>query len=141
MQKNARVGVGVFIFKNGKFLMGQRRGSHGADTWAVPGGHLEFGENFEETAEREVMEETGLKIKNIRFGAVTNDHFKDEDKHYVTVWLLSDWASGKEKIMEPHKCSSMRWFDFDSLPEPLFLTWQQLLKSEFINPIKKVLKQ
>ena len=28
----------------------------------------------------EVLEETGLKIKNVRFGAVTNDYFKDEER-------------------------------------------------------------
>lgn len=42
----ARVGIGVFIFKDGKFLIGHRHGSHGADTWALPGGHLDFGESF-----------------------------------------------------------------------------------------------
>lgn len=30
-----RVGVGVFILRDGKFLMQQRQGSHGADTWRV----------------------------------------------------------------------------------------------------------
>lgn len=139
MEKNARVGVGVFIFKNGKFLMVQRRGSHEAGTWACPGGYLEFGESFEQTAVREVREETGLEIKNIRFGAVTNDYFKTEGKHHITIWLLSDWASGQEKILEPNKCEKQGWFDFDSLPEPLFLAWKQLLSSQFINPIKEEL--
>ena len=72
-QGQVRVGVGVFIFKDGKFLMQQRQGAHGAGSWSVPGGHLEFNETFEETATREVLEETDLTITNIRFGAVTND--------------------------------------------------------------------
>lgn len=76
--KNVRVGIAVFVFKEGTFLMQRRTGSHGAGSWSVPGGHLEFGESFEDTARREVKEETGVDIKNVRFGAVTNDHFIDE---------------------------------------------------------------
>jgi 8-oxo-dGTP diphosphatase len=57
MEENRpKVGIGVFIFKDGKFLMGCRKGTHGAGTWSVPGGHLEFGESFEECAEREALE-------------------------------------------------------------------------------------
>jgi 8-oxo-dGTP diphosphatase len=136
MQNNVRVGIGVFVFKNGKFLMQQRKGSHGAGSWSVPGGHLEFSESFEDTARREVKEETGLEIKNVRFGAVTNDRFTDEDKHYVTVWMLSDWAGGNEHITEPDKCIAQEWHTFDDLPSPLFLPWNQLLTSEFIEAIK-----
>ncbi len=136
IENNVRVGVGVFVFKEGKFLLLKRQGSHGAGTWSVPGGHLEFGESFGDTAHREVYEETNLKIKNVRFAAVTNDHFIDESKHYVTVWLLAEWDKGKERIMESNKCTAKGWFNFSDLPEPLFLPWRQLLKSEFLDLIK-----
>ena len=136
MERNPKVGIGVFIFKDGKFLMGQRRGSHGEGSWSIPGGHLEFGETWVETATREVKEETGLEIKNIRFGAVTNDYFPIENKHYVTIWMLSDWSSGEPAILEPDKYIEQDWFDFEHLPTPLFLPWEQLLKSEFISGIK-----
>jgi 8-oxo-dGTP diphosphatase len=138
---NVRVGIGVFIFKDGKFAMLQRQGSHGAGTWSIPGGHLEFGESFEETAEREVKEETGLDIQNIRFGAVTNDHFDTENKHYVTVWMLSDWKSGELQLMEPDKSTAISWNTFDTLPSPLFLPWNQLLESEFFESIKATIDQ
>lgn len=142
MKQNSivRVGVGVFIFKDGKFLMQQRQGAHGAGTWSVPGGHLEFGESFEETARREVLEETGLEITNVRFGAVTNDNFVEEGKHYVTVWMISDWKNGEPRITEPDKCLKQEWRSFDNLPSPLFLPWNQLLTSEFIGDIKQALK-
>lgn len=137
--KITRVGVGVFVFKDGKFLIGQRRGSHGTEHWSVPGGHIEFGESFAETATREVMEETGLAIQNVRFGALTNDPFPEEDKHYVSVWMLSDWASGQAQSIECNKFIKLRWCDFDTLPEPLFLPWRQLLSSQFIEAIKQEL--
>lgn len=109
-ENNVRVGIGVFVFKNGHFLMLKRQGSHGEGTWSLPGGHLEFGESFEDTARRETMEETGLEIRNVRFGAVTNDHFVDENKHHVTIWMLSEWADGVEYIAKPNKCVGQSWF-------------------------------
>lgn len=133
---DVRVGVGVFVFKDGKFAMLQRKGSHGEGTWSIPGGHLEFGESFEQTAIREVQEETGLSIENVRFGAVTNDHFESENKHYVTIWVLSDWKAGELQMMEPDKSTAAAWHAFDDLPSPLFLPWNQLLKSEFMESIK-----
>ncbi len=137
LKKQVRVGVGIFVFRNGKFVMGKRKGSHGEGSWSVPGGHQEFGESIEQTAIREVKEETGLDITNIRFGALTNDYFEEDEKHYITIWMLSDYASGEATICEPDKFVDQDWFDFDTLPEPLFLPWNQLLKSEFVGEIKK----
>lgn len=134
---NPRVGVGVFVFKDGKFLIGQRRGAHGEGSWSVPGGHLEFGESPEQTAAREVLEETGLEIDNVAFAAVTNDVFEAEQKHYVTLWMRADWAGGEPTILEPDKFADQRWVGFDDLPEPLFLPWQKLLQSEFIEPLRR----
>ncbi len=140
IEQHARVGVGIFVFKDGKFLMGQRRNAHGDGSWSVPGGHLEFGESFEDTARREVKEETNILIKNVRFGAVTNDYFKDDGKHYITIWMLSEYDSGDVEITEPDKFIKMEWYDFDTLPAPLFLPWQQLLTSQFIENIKQTSK-
>ncbi|MHB1865266.1 MAG: nucleotide triphosphate diphosphatase NUDT15 [Candidatus Saccharimonadales bacterium] len=138
-QQVIRVGIGVFVFKDGKFILGRRQGSHGRGDWATHGGHLEFGETFEQAAKREVLEETGLKIKNVRFGAITNDYFEKDKKHYVTVWVISDWVKGKERIKEPDKFIEQGWYDFNSLPSPLFAPWKQFLHSKFIGDIKKEL--
>ena len=53
-------GVGVLVVRDGKVLMGRRVSSHGRGTWAPPGGKAEPGETDEETARRELVEETGL---------------------------------------------------------------------------------
>ena len=136
-ERQVRVGIGVFIFKSGEFLMGRRGSAHGDGTWSLPGGHLEFGEEFEDTARREVREETGLSIGNVRFGAVTNDYFEAERRHYVTIWMLSAYAGGTATILEPDKLSELGWFDFDNLPSPLFLPWKQLLASSFVGNIRQ----
>ena len=119
-QKQVRVGLGVFVWKDGKFLMGQRLGSHGANTWSIPGGHLEFGESWEAGAAREVLEETGVSIDNIRLLTATNDAFPDDNKQYATIWLESDWVSGEPTITEPDKLIKLEWRTFQTLPSPLF---------------------
>ena len=135
-----RVGVGVFIFRDGKFLVGQRKGSHGSGSWSVPGGWLEYQESFEQAAAREVMEETGVAIKNIRFAALTNNVFHKEEVHSLTVWMMADWGSGEPTINEPDKFVGQKWVDFDTLPSPLFLPWEPLLESQFLPDIKHQLE-
>jgi len=137
-EQTVKVGVACFILKDHKFLMGQRKGSHGADTWSIPGGHMEFGESFIETAKRETYEETGLEVKNVRFLALTNDYFEDEGRHYITIWMVSDHDGGQEKIMEPDKFINQKWLSVSTLPEPLFLPWQNLLESEYIDSLKEL---
>jgi len=123
------VGIAVFVWKNGKFLLGQRYGSLGHGTWSIPGGHLEPGETWEEAAKREVMEETGMKIDNIRFVAATNDLFPETGKHYISIWVEADWTENEPSIIEPDKFIKFEWKDFQSLPAPLFEPcWQNLRK-------------
>ena len=62
------IGIAVIVVKDNRVLLGKRKNAHGAGSWAFPGGHLEFNEFIEACAVREVFEETGLKIKNLRFG-------------------------------------------------------------------------
>jgi len=137
-QNNQRVGVGVgvCIIKDGKVLYGKRKGSHGDGAWCFPGGHIEFGESWEECAIRETFEETGIKIKNTRFADVTNDIFPKDGKHYVTIFMIADYASGEPRIMEPEQCDKWGWFDWNNPPEPLFVPNQNLLKLGF-DPFSK----
>jgi len=123
-----RVGVGVMVLKEGKALMGKRKSAHGAGEYAWPGGHMEHMESFEACAKREVREETGLEIKNIRFLRLLN--FKDHaPKHYVDIALVAEWESGEAKVMEPEKCESWGWYELDNLPKPLFGTIPSYLEA------------
>ena len=132
MDKRPKVGVGIIVIKDNKVLLGKRKNSHGEGSWCFPGGHLEFNESLENCAKREVLEETGIEIKNIRFETITNDIFKDEGKHYITIFMLCEYDSGEVKVMEPEKCEKWNWFEWNNLPEPLFLPIQSLLKKGYI---------
>ena len=126
-----QVGVAVLILRDGKVLLGQRQGSHGADTWAPPGGHLEFGETVEACARRETLEETGLVIDELRPGPYTNDLFPAEGKHYITLFVVADSAIGEPELREPTKCFGWEWFAWAELPEPLFLPMVNLQRQGF----------
>ena len=70
--ETTKIAVGVMIFKDEKVLLIRRQGSHGAGEYAFPGGKLEYGESFEECINREIMEETGIIVKNISFIILVN---------------------------------------------------------------------
>ena len=137
-QKQPQVGVSVIIIKDGKVLLGKRKGSHGAGTWAFPGGLIEKNEGFEQTCKREVKEETDLEIEVLNKNpvSITNDIFEKEKKHYITLFFRAKITSGKVKVLEPDKCESWEWFSWAFLPEPLFLPIKNLIKQEY-NPLKK----
>lgn len=119
-KQKPKVGVGVMIFKDGKILLHKRKGSHGEGEYAFPGGHLEYMESFEDCAKREISEECGIEVYNVRFNYVTNV-FKYAPKHYVHIGLIADWESGDPKILEPDKCEGeWDWYDLNNLPSPMF---------------------
>ncbi|MBU0596836.1 NUDIX domain-containing protein [Patescibacteria group bacterium] len=133
MGKKPKVGVGVCIVRDGKVLLGKRKNSHGQGTWSFPGGHLDFGESWEDCSIRETLEETGLKINKIKFAAVTNDVMDKEDKHYITIFIRADCMQGDPQLMEPEKCEKWEWFDWNNMPESLFLPIINLRKQGY-NP-------
>lgn len=129
-----KVGVGVMIFKNGKVLLTQRKGSHGAGEYAFPGGHLEFGESIKECAIRETKEEAGIKIKDIKFLFCANVT-KYEGKHYAHIGLIAKWKNGEPQLLEPEKSSGWKWYPLNKLPRPMF----EMCKLSFKAYKKKIL--
>ncbi|MDP1884372.1 MAG: NUDIX domain-containing protein [Candidatus Moranbacteria bacterium] len=119
MESLPKVGVITCVIKEGKVLFGKRKNSPGAGTWCLPGGHLEFGESWEEGARREIFEETGLGVENIRLWTVTNEVFPEEREHYVMVWMVADCGSGEPRLKEPEKFERWDWFFWNESPQPL----------------------
>ena len=118
--------------RGGLVLLGERVGSHGAGTWALPGGHLEFAESVEQCAKREVLEETGLELQRVSSGPFTNDVFVSEGKHYVTLFVVSHSVEGEPHVLEPTKCARWGWFRWSALPGQLFLPLESLRNTGFV---------
>jgi len=130
-----RVGVGVLLLRDGRVLLGERRGAHGAGTWALPGGHLEFGESPASTATRELAEETGLVARQLQPGPYTSDMI--EGRHYITLFVQVT-AEGEPQRLEPDKCSGWSWWPWAALqsapPGPLFGPLATLVASGYVPP-------
>jgi 8-oxo-dGTP diphosphatase len=89
---------------------------------------LRYGESVEECARRELLEETGLLLNEVKLGPYTNDIFDEANCHYVTLYAVGDSFAGDAELREPEKCEEWRWFEWSYLPRPLFLPIQNLLK-------------
>ena len=127
-QERPKVGVGVIILKDGKILLGERIASHGAGSYAIPGGHMEFGESFEDTARREAQEETGLTDIEVRdLVCVKSDRVYD--KHFIPIGMVADWKSGEPRVMEPEKAANWAWYAPEELPENLFLPSKAVIEN------------
>lgn len=133
---HVRVGISVILCKESRILLGLRKGSHGAGTWAFPGGHLEMGESFSQCASRELLEETGMVVppKHMLLfteKSVTNDIFSDL-LHYVTIYMTCRWQPnyGEPRVMEPDKCEQWKYFkSLEDMPaDQLFLPIKNLAK-------------
>jgi len=137
MAKFCGVGIGIGVAcvdGQGRLLVGRRKGSHGSGTIALPGGHLELNETWEECARREVLEETGLTVCAGAMPHIfTSNSRMPDDKHYVTLVLLGRIPEGAEpQNLEPNKCegwSYATWTDLHASNDPMFLPLRHLLDS------------
>lgn len=132
-----RVGIGVLVFKEGKLLLGKRKGAHGSGCFSPSGGHLEFKETVEECAIRELGEETGLIPLSVNLGPWTQDVI-DEHKHYISLFAIVTEFEGTLTLMEPHKCEGWDWYDLDALPTPLFAPLVSLIQLIGIDKLKEL---
>ena len=113
-----QVGVGVVFLRGERVFLAKRRGSHGEDTWASAGGHLEMGETLEYCARREAKEELGVTVGDLRFLCVTN--IIAYGKHYLDIEFLGDIGEQEPALAEPEAFTESGWFPLDDLPQPLF---------------------
>ena len=82
-----------------------------ASGWGVPGGFLNRGEQPYETAEREIFEETGLKVSNLKMFSVKTVN------HHVEFWFVGT-ANG-EILAKSREILEARWFAPDELPREM----------------------
>lgn len=116
-----RSGVGALVCRDDGVLLVRRAGPPFAGEWAVPGGKIEPGESMATAAEREVLEETGVRV---RAGepVFSFDHREWEPDgslrfHYVVVDLVCEWLSGEPRgASDAAEACWVPWDQLDSLP-------------------------
>lgn len=132
---NIKIGCEVFL-RNGKFiLLGKRKNCYGAETGALPGGHLEHGETLDECARRELKEELGIEVPTLLLKTIVNNI--DERGHYIHVSFEANSFLGEIKCMEPELCYEWQWFDIEKLPQEIFKPHKKILNTYKNNIIYK----
>jgi NAD+ diphosphatase len=81
------------------------------DRYSLVAGFTEPGENFESCVAREVREEVGVEVHNIRYVGSQCWPFP----HQVMVGFLAEYKSG-EIVMDAEELADARWFDRDAMP-------------------------
>jgi 8-oxo-dGTP diphosphatase len=126
------VGGGILILnKKGEALL-MKRGKHATNEvgyWTQPGGTVEFGEKAADGLKREIKEELDIEVNIWGYLPHVDHIIKKENQHWVAVIFLASVRSGMPKIMEPHKCAEIRWFDLKKLPKKLTKSTSEPIKN------------
>lgn len=109
--------VYLILMKNNKILLSRRcnTGFHDGK-YSFPAGHLERNETMAQAMIRETKEEIGINLKSEDLRLVHVMHRKELNEERINFFFTTQRWYGKPKIMEPHKCDDLRWFEIDKLP-------------------------
>ena len=92
------VGIGVVVLKDDCVLLVRRGKPPNFGSWTLPGGAQELGETAEQAARRELAEETGVTVGELRLAAQVDSIRHDESGriqyHYTIIDFAAPWLSG-----------------------------------------------
>ena len=131
-----RVAVGALVVHQNKVLLILRGEAPAKGMWAVPGGSVNLGETLQAAAEREVLEETGLKIKAgeviYSFEKIQHDKAGQVQYHYVILDLEAEPLDPAQPLTPADDAIEAGWFtlaDLDRLNLPVSeTTWTLVQK-------------
>lgn len=143
------VTVNAIVLKDSKVLLGKRGTYHNgkplleAGKWALLGGFFNRDEYLEETLKREVMEESGWTIDNLRLLRINdNPNRPAEDRQNVDIVFIADAV--KQVRGSDEEVRELKWFDLESLPEEKdiafdhgehLMLYRKFLKDDFLLPV------
>ena len=111
------VGVGMIVFRDQEVLLVKRKKEPNKGQWSIPGGRQMIGETVAETAQRELLEETGVKVDRLLLVDVVDAIIPDvEGKikyHYTLVDYMGQWQSGESRPGDDAK--EVRWVRLNQL--------------------------
>jgi NAD+ diphosphatase len=101
----------VSVLKDNKILLVHARAFKG-NMYSIIAGFVEPGETLEECVKREVMEEVGLQVKNIKYFGSQHWPFP----HSLMIGFTAEYECGEISV-DGIEISEADWFDADNLPE------------------------
>ena len=102
-----------------KVLLIKRKKDPFKDQWALPGGFIEEGEDLEQAAMRELLEETGVKIESMEQIRAFGKPGRDPRGRMISIAFLSRIFS-EETLKPGDDAKDAAWFDLNELPELAF---------------------
>ena len=82
------------IILNGDKVLLMFRRKNGNEYYVFPGGHMRKGETPQETAEREIEEETTIKVRNLELVFEFRNYIR-KDKEQIDYYFVGEWKSGE----------------------------------------------
>ncbi|MBX0356941.1 NUDIX hydrolase [Halobacillus sp. Nhm2S1] len=130
-EKVLMVVAGALVFNEKNQLLLQLRTD--SEGWGVPGGFMELEESVQETARREVFEETGLTLNDMElFGIYSGPHkhkvFGNGDKAAIVEICFSCRSYEGKLVKQNEESLNNRFFDLDDLPDDIFQDHLQVIK-------------
>lgn len=104
----------IVLVKRGSEFLLVHKPEWAPGRYSLVAGFLDFGECLEECVVREVLEETGIKVTNIRYIGSQNWPFPAQ----MMAGFVADYASG-EIVVDREELEDARWFSRDNLPVTL----------------------
>ena len=111
---NIRVGCSVLIKSNNKLLLGIRNKEPNKGLAITPGGGVELFENMLDTVKREIMEETGLEITNIK-QLKTYEIINKPDEHRIIIYWSADYD--KNSIHSASDLANAKFYSKEEIQE------------------------
>ena len=114
-------GVAVVVTHRQRVLFGQRKTANGGFVWQLPGGWIEPGESPQLAARREVREETGLLLRDLRFVGVTSNVFSPRE-HSISLYFEAECVDVEsQELAESDNCRAWEWRCWTEVSENLYL--------------------
>ena len=111
------VGVGVIVFRDKEVLLVKRNKDPNKGHWSIPGGRQMLGETLAEAAQRELLEETGVKVAQLLLVDVVDAIIPDAEGkikyHYTLVDYMGHWYSGDSCAGDD--AQEVRWVNLNEL--------------------------
>ena len=101
----------IVMVRRGDEVLLARKAEWPAGRYSLVAGFVEFGESLEECVRREVREETGVEVTNVRYVGSQCWPFPSQQM----IGFVADYAGGKIK-MDEAELEDAKWFKYDSLP-------------------------
>lgn len=123
----------IVIYKKEKLnfvLLIKRKNSPFKNKWALPGGFVEMNETLEESAIRELYEETTIKCKTLKQFAAYGNPGRDPRGRTVSI-VYYCFLNKKIKPTASDDASEAQWVSFDKIPETAFD--HEIILKEFYN--------